>query len=521
MKIRTINSLYGANCIPNYKRINKPVKNVVQQNQETFSKFKGYSLYDNNGDKSVSFKGTPYILYRRPVLTARQAIQQYDYLRLGNYSDSHDDKYNPKNKEIRLYNYGFLDELSYSQKPDFIDYYKELTGFPDLQLVSQKIEDEFKKAIHKTEGNLHGDEYRCISAGYDDTCSVGKGYALPGSDLDKAYIILKGGSSEKEDKKIVEKFSGELWENTDQRLLSYNHDTSFPTIMTEGQVRRMMEKINAKTYALCSPYYEYEDLVKYEYRDLERAARFNEEISTYFDTYRHSDNITKEDVKNFGFFIEPYRDGKEVIKSKDSDKLREDIKDSRFYRFSNVAQIRAMKNAIYNGKEQKEKIRKRIELQQEFDKWPVNKQYNFIKEVIKYASEDQENFKEYFSNDYDIKSKYKPLLGKLTYGDRSLYYIPEFEPYYDGYNMKYGDYQNVKLYPGRTKNILWIDSNDGNTIRRVLADMDKIRCTEKFKHIDRIQYEEGDFYSYYAYPTDTYSARGLQIYEMMLDDEDK
>ena len=41
--------------------------------------------------------------------------------------------------------------------------------------------------------------------------------------------------------KLVEKFKAELWENTDQRILSYNRTAhSFPKIYTNSQFRKLI-----------------------------------------------------------------------------------------------------------------------------------------------------------------------------------------------------------------------------------------------------------------------------------------
>ena len=49
--------------------------------------------------------------------------------------------------------------------------------------------------------------------GYDGVSSVAKFKSLPGSDLDKAYITIKGSSySESIDNDVVNQFKEQLWE---------------------------------------------------------------------------------------------------------------------------------------------------------------------------------------------------------------------------------------------------------------------------------------------------------------------
>ncbi len=479
-----------------------------------------YNLYLNKSN--LSFKGCPEKLQQINVTSYIDAISLYTLLKHGNYLDSHDDIYNPENKLIRKRNLSFLNKIKTDEdKQKFIEFYKYITGFPDLKKVSQRIESEFINSVKNTEAELKGNEYKCISAGYDDTCSVGKKLAIPGSDIDRAYIILQGSDNEYKDKKIVQKFSGKLWNNTDQRILSYNHDNSFPSIMTLRQVKKYLEEINSKKFNFDKE--KCQKLVNSEYQNLEKAAEYNILLSDCFERKNESLNslqdLTKDDVKNFAFFIESFRDGKEVISSLQSEKLRDDIKSYDFYKYSNAAQIRALKSAINSGREQKSKIIKRLSLQNEFDKWPIDKQYEFIKTLIKYSCDDQEDFSEYFSNDYDVKLKYEPLLGRLTKGSRDELYLPEFTPYYDGYTMKYGKNKSVNLFKGYCDEVLWIDSYFTSDIERVLEDINKIKKVNLFKNINRIQCPQPLYYISGFYPINNYTENRRQIYEMRLNDE--
>lgn len=434
-----------------------------------------------------TFESKPLNLPKMAVYGAYDAMVLYGFLKLGSYLDAGDDDISPSNKSIRKENLSFLDEIYYTQdKKDFISHYQEVTGFPNLKLVSEKIEKEFVLGAKKSSiGLYYGD---VIAAGYDDTCSVGKRKAFPGSDLDKAFIIIRGSGNLDRDKFILEKYKGNLWHNVDQRILSFNHDISFPTVYTIAQIKDKLKKINQVANELSLDESHFRNLVKNEYIDLEKAAEFNILLSKEFDTYTgNTGKLSKDDVKNFAYFIESIRDGKNLISSARFDMLKSDLERSKFYKFSNVAQIKAVKNAIKKGREYKTKILLREKLEKDFQNWDVSKQFDFIKTLIKYSCEDEDNFQEYFKNDRNVKEKYKPLLNILTMGDRSFYNLVEFKKIDNGLNIKYGDDFYVNIYPGYSKEVLWIDSQDLTAIKQVLRNIDKIKQHELFADINRVQ----------------------------------
>ena len=143
---------------------------------------------------------------------------------------------------IRKDNYSFLDKLSsYVDKSAFIEKFCEFTKFPNIREVSEKIDRTFKDCLSNISRNLNGygydTTYTVVDSGYDPTCSVGLKKALPGSDLDKGYIILQGNGYN--DEEVVNKFKGELWNNLDQRIVSLNHPDTFPAVYTKKQVKEI------------------------------------------------------------------------------------------------------------------------------------------------------------------------------------------------------------------------------------------------------------------------------------------
>ena len=441
--------------------------------------------------KSVAFKGTPVYMN----LTSNN-LDNYDRLSNGSFLDIHDDIFAPQNKFIRNHNLSFLDNIvTENEKRKFIEHYKSVTGFPNLQEVSNGIEKEFVRSVKAVSSGFYDSNYDVIAAGYDGTCSVGKGFSLPGSDLDKAFIILRGSSNngvvnDLREFEIVNNFKNKLWFATDQRILSYNHDTSFPTVMTVNQVKETLNKLKGITDSIRFNTDKMEFNVQEEYLDLIKASKFNILVSSKLPKRKYDDPVgamNKENIKNFAYFIESVRDGKKLITSPDFERLVAEIEDNKFFKYSNVAQMQAMKNAVNAGKEQKSKIIIRKTMKQDFESWSINKQFEFIKTLIKYSCEDQNDFKAYFTNDRNIKENYKPLLGLLCYGDRDRRLNPDFDIRKNYIDIYLSKGKPVRLYQGYAPNVLWIDSLIKDKIEDVLLHVDKLRKTQLFKNINKAQ----------------------------------
>ena len=53
--------------------------------------------------------------------------------------------------------------------------------------------------------------------------------------------------------------------------------------------------------------------MKEEYKNLEVAAEYNIGVAKYFPMHKNPFGLNKEEVKNFGYFLESVRDGKYLI----------------------------------------------------------------------------------------------------------------------------------------------------------------------------------------------------------------
>ena len=399
-----------------------------------------------------SFKGAPAKLNYGTIKNAQNAIEAWGYLRHADYLNVHSDNVSRINKEIhkkiRLENYSFLDKLTTSSDKDsFITAFCNFTGFPNLKLISEKMNKEFKKTIEYIDYYSSG-YYKVIDWGYDPTCSLGQNKAFPGSDMDKAYVILKGSEY---DSSKVSWFSGRLWNCLDQRLVSLNHPDTFPEIYTDQQVvmnLKLLDSyvrnlINQKVPPVASTFVRGVLKMFLKYRSpldvhfppsriTQKTIDFVEEKITYpnpvinketnpklaakfnIDLAKTLPESLRELAKNFAFFIEivkaNYRRNPE---GKDSE-LFDKIFDSDFAKYSNVTQVEAWQKKLDSGY-MKTKLKNRMQLEKDFYKMTTEDKYDLIKDVIKSSSNDQcdVRFSHLFKNDDDIAERYKGLLSEL------------------------------------------------------------------------------------------------------------
>lgn len=374
-----------------------------------------------NNNQNTSFKLTPWRLNtgleHANKIHGKDAIKIFENFKLGNYLDLDGGGYSYINSSIRRANLSFLDKVKdYFDKKEFVEYYKNLTGFPDLWSVAYRIKEEFKSAVNKAESivksnveySWHKEYYNVLGTGYDGVSSVAKRKALPGSDLDKAFVILKGYGHDK-DNDIIDKFKSELWKNTDQRILSYNHDIdSFPKIYTDEQVSVLTSTIDDKMglskLGRVTPFGIFEAIARTIIEKDTPPSEYNNdyvEANSYFiklckkfpkkgDWNLDILNPSRENIYNFGFILEVLKWG-EHFKKYDNWY----INTSSAAKQLNVSQIFSLKNS--SG--YKDKYAKRERLENEFNNWDVDKQFRFIKSLIyNSCGEKTYDFPEYFAS---------------------------------------------------------------------------------------------------------------------------
>ena len=361
---------------------------------------------------TVGFNGIAQKMPQYAMNTAENMYSQYNYLRYAKYYEALDDRIFPQNKRIRQENFSFLERIPDYLKGKFVDFYKWITDFPNIYTVSAKIEKEFvNNAV-----NASNSDVKVLMAGYDPVCSVGLKHALPGSDIDKAYIILeKDQRSLSSDEYYVGRYKGALWNNVDQRILSLNNENTFPEVYTTGQMYRILDVLDDITrqsgLSNSVEYYKYK-------RELDINPLTAGEFNIKFAKVNNDNRISKEGAKNFAYFIEAVRDGKLAysLDDKITGVIRERVNSSPFAQMSNVTQMGAHERQIKSGmKLIKSTLRNREELAHDFNYWGPNDQFEFVKDLVNSVSKDQgTKFDKYFQNDDDIAERFNRLNRQLV-----------------------------------------------------------------------------------------------------------
>lgn len=344
-------------------------------------------------------------------------------------------------KQDKLLYSGFLNDVPFKVKGEFVERFKEITGFPDFKKVAQKIENEFIKTI-KAAVNASQKRYstavKIIAAGYDPTCAVGLGKAFPGSCLRNPFIVYDckkpsffsphwqfSGSD------MVElQFRDFFRDETDQRILEveFNKLDGMPHLpqmfLMKDLPKRLkfFDKYDSKIDADVG--YALDWLKSYIFCDLKdkkldpvEGALYNIKLSKLFPNSEPADIPTKEKrsrAKYLATFIESIRDGKYLIKDEDSMfDLKNIIDSSPFASYSNITQIKARKNLIAQGDFSflPEKFSHREKLEKEFNKMSTEDQFDLVKEIIKasYGIADNPKYIKYFKNDENLARQYKKL----------------------------------------------------------------------------------------------------------------
>ena len=365
----------------------------------------------NTNSQKINFSGIAQKIPQIPLNSAQDLRNQYHYLRFAKYYEALDDEIYPQNKFIRMENFSFLERIPQTLKKIFVEKFKEFTDFPNIAKVSQKINDTFVNNALKAENN----DVKVLLAGYDPVCSIGLKHALPGSDIDKAYIVIgKKQNVFKPDDEIIADYKGALWENVDQRILSLNNQNTFPEVYTLDKMFNTLDVLDRLTVnaGLDKNMDYFKDKRLFDI-DPVSAGEFN----IRFANINKGDEISKVYAKNFAYFIESVRDGKIAYKV-DNDILNvinERLSRSPFAIMSNVTQMGAHERQINKGmKDIKKKLRAREHLVEEFDRWAEEDKFNLVKNIVKAVSKDQDNtFDKYFLNDDNILERYERLNRQL------------------------------------------------------------------------------------------------------------
>jgi hypothetical protein len=115
-----------------------------------------------------------------------------------------------------------LDNLSEDGKKLYTKDFKDRTGFPNLTEVSKRIE---QHAVQSLTAAANETGVEVLYSGYDNSCSVGRSVALPGSDLDGWSILIRGTKEDKQRlfRSITDKLDPavfDLWSLDIERIIS-------------------------------------------------------------------------------------------------------------------------------------------------------------------------------------------------------------------------------------------------------------------------------------------------------------
>ena len=381
---------------------------------------------------SVSFKGMAIKAPVRKIRNAQDAIAQWELLKHPQFTNVFQESEEVamssirENKAIRDFNYSFLDKLvGTTEKKKFIEKFKIVTGFPSLKVISKNMIAEFNRVMGVA-GRKVGHSYdEVLLTGYDKFCSVGLGTALPGSDMDKGYTIIRGVAGDLlSQQKHSLKFKGAIWDNIDNRIVSVNHCAAFPNVMTDKELALSLNKFDV--YA--------DDFVNDKNMRLflgERMQNPNPVSGAKFNIWlseRISSRAEKEEAKNLAYIVEAIRDGaKGYQNERYLEQLNQEMNNSKFAWCSNVGQgyVMQLKYDLMSDNVVKPKLKARKEVEQHFDSWNVDKQYDLVKDIIRSMSGDNKNpeFNELF---YAKTDKHRLLINDILKGDVDCAF--EFRP---------------------------------------------------------------------------------------------
>lgn len=171
-----------------------------------------------------------------------------------------------------------------SEKEEFVDIFCNETGFPDVSKFNQNLIENSKENLELSAKKAN---VSLLWSGYHKNCSVSKGLALPGSDLDGWSVIIDGTIDDKNN------FKGKLWQNTNPVFQNIRHE--FPYVFTLDELYEWTkftdELMEQSNFSLKEE--EYENNL-FELDDFEKALEFNIDVRKLIDEYFKTHNL--EDV---------------------------------------------------------------------------------------------------------------------------------------------------------------------------------------------------------------------------------
>lgn len=291
-----------------------------------------------------------------------------------------------------------IEKLSDADKKAFVQEYCKQTGFPNLETVNQKIRTHAKEATQTAAQNVGLNLLWC---GYHSSCSVSRGLALPGSDLDARPVIVDGNQEQ------IERFKGALWNNYNPLLVSIRGD--FSDVFNVNQLYEWTKLVDeiVEENGLDKKAGQYKENLK-ETEDYQKALMFNIDIRKAIEKYdigelkekapslaQHIEQKSNEKyvvenglvhkiptwiTQSMSACLETLRSGIALVEldnltAEQAQKL-EQVKGSYLYQYGNIC----TQDADYDLKP---KLAERQVISKEwFEKLPLDEQVDFISKMI-------------------------------------------------------------------------------------------------------------------------------------------
>lgn len=272
------------------------------------------------------------------------------------------DKEPIQNPELQEY-VNKLDNLTKKQKKEFVRIFCEKTGFPNLDKVQEKMDNEILRAIAVAFAKT---DNRPVFAAYSSNCSVGKSTALPGSDCDGLFIVAAKPLNLNE----INRFK--IGTEINQRILE-TQGSHFPELFSIDELipyielsNKIFEKIKTE-----QKIENYEKNLLRSDQDFVKAGEFNIDIESYI-----KDENTKNMLYLTAFFVEEYRAGHILLNYIDND-IKDLIETSAMYKYSNVVRQEGFKN------NSKPKWDNRIKMCSEFESKSDDEKFKICSEILK------------------------------------------------------------------------------------------------------------------------------------------
>lgn len=275
-----------------------------------------------------------------------------------------------------------ISELSSKDKEKFIELYCKHTGFPDMKKTSKLIVDNVTKALLDAADKTN---VEILLAGYNPTCSVANGHALPGSDFDTFFVCLKNWDN-------FNNFNKQFKNNIDPLLCSvtWPRTNDVPDFVTVDDIIKSIKQgqnvFESQNFDRNSA--EYEETLNRQVVDWTEAGKYNLDINEFI----ADDDKTR--LLRAGLLMEILRDGKVIVDNLD-ESVKNFFKESCVYKYSNMQQMRSYKNAPL-----KNKHRNREQILTGFDELDTNEKLDLIFSIVKLSVKDLKS---------KVDERYKPM----------------------------------------------------------------------------------------------------------------